>query len=120
MKSMRSVRGCVTIRVSMIFASLLSGLLLFCAICPMVIAQTPTKPAPTPTLTKPLPMEPILHPMPMPIVNAQVRENWRKSMVKTSRPKHGCFKADYPSTTWEEVPCGAPSKHITPRRGRAL
>ena len=117
MKTIRVARGCVTVRVSIVYASLLSGLLLFCAISPILIAQTPTKPAPEPTLTKPLPMETITHPQP--VVNAQVREAWRKTMVKTPRPKHGCFKAEYPSTTWEEVPCGAPSKHLNPRKGKS-
>ncbi|MGO9316824.1 MAG: hypothetical protein ACLPXT_03835 [Terracidiphilus sp.] len=80
------------------------------------MAQEPTKPEPE--LQKPLPMEAITHTVPA--VNAQVREAWRKNMVKTPRPKHGCFKAEYPSTEWQEVPCGAPSKHINPRRGKSL
>ena len=104
MKCIRAVRGCVTVRVSIVIASLLSGLLLFCAISPTVMAQTPTKPARAPELQKPLPLQMTTHSRP--VVNAQVRENWRKSMVKTPRPKHGCFKAEYPSTAWKEVQCG--------------
>jgi hypothetical protein len=30
---------------------------------------------------------------------------WRKSMIRTPLPKHGCFHASYPSTEWMEVPC---------------
>jgi hypothetical protein len=80
------------------------------------MAQEPTKPAPESELKKPLAVEETMHPMPA--VNAQVREAWRKNMVKTPRPKHGCFKAEYPSTTWEEVPCGRPSTHFNPRKGK--
>jgi hypothetical protein len=80
------------------------------------MAQTPTKPAPEQELRKPLPLQMTTHTMP--VVNAQVREAWRKTMVNTPRPKHGCFKAEYPSTTWEEVQCGRPSIHINPRKGQ--
>lgn len=118
MKSMRSERGCITIRVSIVFASLLSGLLLFCALSPTIMAQTPTKPTPEQELRKPIPLQMTTHSLPA--VNAQVRENWRKVMVKTPRPKHGCFKAEYPATAWEEVPCGRPSIHINPRKGKIL
>jgi hypothetical protein len=46
------------------------------------------------------------------------RENWRKSMVKTQRPKKGCFTATYPETSWKEVACGAaPKKPYPPRAG---
>src|SRR5437763_11123917 len=31
-------------------------------------------------------------------------------MVHTERPKKGCFVANFPQTTWKEVPCGIPSK----------
>jgi hypothetical protein len=58
----------------------------------------------------------------MPVVNAQVRETWRKAMVKTPRPKNGCFKVEYPSTEWQEVQCGRPSPYMNskdPRRGKA-
>ena len=33
-------------------------------------------------------------------------EAWRKSLARNPLPKIGCFHASYPSTTWEEVPCG--------------
>jgi len=117
MKSESAMYGCFTISRSIVFASLLSGLLIFCVITPMLIAQEPTKPAPAPELKKPLPVEAITHTMP--VVNAQVREAWRKTMVKTPRPKHGCFKAEYPKTEWEEVQCGRPSPHMNPKRGKA-
>jgi len=37
------------------------------------------------------------------------RETWRKSMVRKALPKNGCFKAEHPSTDWQEVDCGRPS-----------
>jgi hypothetical protein len=40
--------------------------------------------------------------------------HWRKAMSRTSLPKHGCFKATYPGTTWEEIPCIAPSPNDIP------
>lgn len=46
------------------------------------------------------------------------RETWRKAMVKTAVPKNGCFKAEYPKTAWQEVPCGRPSPHSNRRKGR--
>jgi len=42
----------------------------------------------------------------------EVREAWRKSMVRKALPKNGCFKAEYPSTEWQEVPCGRPSPFL--------
>jgi hypothetical protein len=36
------------------------------------------------------------------------REAWRKSMVRSPRPKRGCFVASYPQKTWKEVPCVTP------------
>src|SRR5208282_3388003 len=36
------------------------------------------------------------------------RESWRKTILKTPRPKKGCFTAAYPETEWREVPCKTP------------
>src|SRR5260370_23702765 len=36
------------------------------------------------------------------------REAWRKSMVRSQRPKKGCFVATYPQKTWKEVQCVTP------------
>jgi len=33
-----------------------------------------------------------------PPVKPEIREAWRKSMVRKALPKNGCFKAEYPST----------------------
>jgi Bacterial Ig-like domain (group 3) len=30
---------------------------------------------------------------------------WRKSMARVPLPKKGCFRASYPNTEWQEVPC---------------
>lgn len=39
------------------------------------------------------------------------REAWRAYMSKHPSPNKGCFKASYPSTQWQEVPCGpAPTR----------
>jgi hypothetical protein len=49
--------------------------------------------------------------------SAQSREAWRAEM---SRPKKGCFTASYPSTEWQEVPCGPPSRYPNQPRRRGL
>jgi hypothetical protein len=33
---------------------------------------------------------------------------WRKAMVRVPMPKHGCFKAVYPSMEWQEAQCAKP------------
>ena len=33
---------------------------------------------------------------------------WHQSMARVPLPKKGCFTVSYPSTTWQEVPCGKP------------
>jgi len=115
MKSMKSVRGCGTIRVSIVFTSLLSGLLLSCAITPMVMAQTPTKPAPEPKQEKTIPLPVVEKPAPA------VWETWRKTILKRPRPKKdACFTANYPDTQWREIPCITPPHKLYPpprRRG---
>lgn len=35
-------------------------------------------------------------------------------MSRASLPKEGCFRATYPGTTWEEVPCVPPSPNFVP------
>ena len=40
--------------------------------------------------------------------------HWRKAMSRASLPKAGCFKATYPGSTWEEVPCIPPPPNGTP------
>jgi len=42
----------------------------------------------------------------------EIREAWRKSMVQKALPKNGCFRAQHPSTEWQEVPCGRPSPYL--------
>lgn len=37
--------------------------------------------------------------------DAASKEAWRRSMTSASMPKPGCFRATYPSTTWQEYPC---------------
>jgi len=44
-----------------------------------------------------------------PAVNTD-RETWRKSMARNPTQKAGCFRASYPSTTWEEVACAPKSE----------
>src|ERR1051326_911063 len=40
--------------------------------------------------------------------SADTLDAWHKSMARVPLPKKGCFTASYPSTTWQEVPCGKP------------
>jgi len=47
-----------------------------------------------------------------PPVKPEIREAWRKSMVRKALPKNGCFKAEYPSTEWQETQCGRPSPYL--------
>jgi hypothetical protein len=49
-------------------------------------------------------------------VKPELREAWRKSMVQTPVPKNGCFKVEYPSTDWQEAPCGDPSPLANQKR----
>jgi len=54
-------------------------------------------------------------------VKPEIREAWRKSMVRKDLPKNGCFKADYPSTYWQEVECGRPSPYLNQgKKGAAI
>jgi VWD domain-containing protein len=67
-------------------------------------AQPQPKPRPKPNLVE----GPNLTVKPSPLLLRQ-REAWRKSMVRSPRPKKGCFVATYPQTTWKEVPCVTPA-----------
>lgn len=54
--------------------------------------------------------------------NARIREQqrnaWRKSMMRTRRPKKGCFVATYPATKWREVQCKTPpNRPYPPKHG---
>ena len=40
-----------------------------------------------------------------PAAHAAKWQAWRKSMARVRLPKKGCFKASYPNTEWQEVPC---------------
>jgi hypothetical protein len=49
---------------------------------------------------------------------AQARETWRESIVRTDVPDEGCFYASYPSTEWLKVECTeAPNIPFIPRHG---
>jgi len=49
---------------------------------------------------------------------AQARETWRESIVRTDVPDEGCFYVSYPSTEWLKVECTeAPAYPFIPRRG---
>src|SRR5208283_529833 len=46
------------------------------------------------------------------------QEAWRASMSRAPMPKKGCFKATYPNTAWQQVPCTtAPPAPYPPARG---
>ena len=89
MRSSKPPRGCVRVRGAIVFASLL------CSTCPPLIAQDPS----------PVPAQP------------GSREAWHESMVRTPLPGKGCFKASYPSTDWQEVPCTTPPSYPLGRTG---
>src|SRR5262252_3422084 len=40
-------------------------------------------------------------------VEPAVAKRWRTSMADTPLPRTGCFKAVYPSTVWQPVPCSS-------------
>jgi hypothetical protein len=48
------------------------------------------------------------------------RESWRRQILKTPRPKSGCFTAAYPDTAWREVPCGTPPHTLYPPKEGGL
>jgi hypothetical protein len=80
-----------------IAASVLSGLLPSRATSAEAGAPAATQPAPAP------PASP---------------EAWRALMRQVPLPKKGCFKASFPNTTWQEVPCTtAPPIPYPPARG---
>ncbi len=46
------------------------------------------------------------------------QEAWRASMSRAPMPQKGCFKATYPNTAWQPVPCTtAPPAPYPPARG---
>ena len=48
-------------------------------------------------------------------------ESWRKTIVKTPRPKKACFVANYPETVWHEVACKPPIRKLfPPKRGKGI
>ncbi|MGO9605684.1 MAG: hypothetical protein ACLQAT_20250 [Candidatus Binataceae bacterium] len=111
MKSSSSACGRFTgiLRI-MVVASLLSGLFS----SRVTWAQMPTStPPPAPT-SQSLPA-PLTTTQPL---QAQLKA-WRASMLRTPKPSKGCFKATYPNTQWQEVPCTtAPQRPYPPARGR--
>jgi hypothetical protein len=51
-------------------------------------------------------------------VTAQEREAWRRTLLRTPRPKKGCFAATYPETKWREVQCTTPpNRPYPPKHG---
>ncbi len=86
MRSSKAARGYVRVR-GALFASLL------CAVPSALMAQDPS----------PAPAQP------------GSREAWRESMSRSPLPGKGCFKASYPNTDWQEVPCTTPLSFPLPR-----
>lgn len=39
------------------------------------------------------------------------RDAWRKQLLRTPKPKSGCFTATYPDPTWNEEPCTPATPH---------
>lgn len=68
-----------------------------------ILAQaSPPKPPHLPTIAQPA-AEP-----------AVALEAWRKTILKTPRPKKACFEAKYPETAWREVACKEPLHKLYP------
>ena len=42
--------------------------------------------------------------------SALSQEAWRAVMLRTPRPRKGCFQASYPVVKWQEVPCAPPTR----------
>jgi hypothetical protein len=82
-----------------IVASLLSGLLPSFPALAQSSATPAAQPAPAPTPQQPA-------------TTAESRKAWGLAMAKRPMPKNGCFTASYPSTEWQEVPCGRPSPYV--------
>ena len=51
-----------------------------------------------------------------PGTQAEKRDSWRESMLRTPRPKKGCFTATYPETAWREIRCKTPPNRPYPPR----
>lgn len=99
MKSSKATR--VTVVGIIGFARLLCGLFFFgffCATSPTLMAQDSQKPAPAST-------QPAAATTQRPNEEATKLTTWRKSMARVPLPKKGCFRASYPNTQWQEVPC---------------
>lgn len=54
------------------------------------------------------------------VPTAVERENWRKMVLRTPRPKKGCFEATYPETQWREVTCKPPMTKLYPPKPRGM
>jgi hypothetical protein len=56
------------------------------------------------------------------VADAQARQAWRESMVRSEVTEKGCFTADYPSTAWVEVQCqpAVPRAALRPSKAAAL
>jgi len=82
---------------------------MFCAISPMLMAQTPTKPESAAAVREPIQVrEPIRIPV-VALPAPEVLKAWAKTMHHTPAPKAGCFHAEYPSAQWVEVQCAPPN-----------
>jgi hypothetical protein len=97
----------------------------FCAVVIIVgLAGALAQQAPNPDVSKQAPKTSVAA---QPKPSAEELERWRQGIVHTKRPKKACFTAQYPATTWTEVPCGKPpkgpflpAKRGTPPRSRIV
>jgi von Willebrand factor type D domain len=106
----RSVRGRGTKAGIVFVAGLLSGF--FATVTASAQAPMAAEPAAVPVQEATIPME-ALSPE-----ERQKRVEWQRSISQVPLPKKGCFRAAYPSTEWQEVPCTTgPSYPMPPRHG---
>jgi hypothetical protein len=79
---------------------------------PKALGQSSVVGPKSPVQPKPVIPGPVLS-----IQQLRSRKIWRDSLVTVRKPQKGCFKARYPNTVWQAVPCAGPSKfHYSPGR----
>lgn len=113
MKSSRAARKRFTVLGSIVLASLLPGPVWY---SPPIMAQTQPTSAPTQATPTPTPHNSSASPAAkqQSPSEAASRKAWREWMSRNPPPKKGCFKATYPYTKWQRVPCAKTSPYPNP------
>jgi hypothetical protein len=79
-------------------------------------AQVPARASIQPAELTPISTQPVG--ITEPATSASDRKAWATTMHHTPAPREGCFKASYPSTQWQAVPCAPPPgwRSVPPRK----